>query len=121
MYLERAFWTCRAAKKPTTCFTPFHLVYSEECVMLVNVMLPSLQFLLKHGLNEGEKMKERMISLHILLMDREEAIKYYEDMSKRRLNAFNNKLKSKDIKKGMLVMRYNNALDTTFQTKFKVR
>lgn len=121
MYLERALWACRVSQKSATGFTPFQLVYGEDCVMPINVMLPSLEFILKHSLDEQEQMKERVASMHSLLLDREEAIKYYEKMSQRRANVFNEKLKSKELQKGMLVMRYNNALDSTFQTKFKVR
>ncbi|MCO5561117.1 hypothetical protein L7F22_014738 [Adiantum nelumboides] len=54
MYLERALWACRVTQKSATSFTPFHLVYGEECVMPINVMLPSLEFILKHNLIEEE-------------------------------------------------------------------
>ncbi|MCO5564639.1 hypothetical protein L7F22_018305 [Adiantum nelumboides] len=121
MYLERALWACRVTQKSATSFTPFHLVYGEECVMPINVMLPSLELILKHNLVEEEQMKERLASMHTLLLDRENAIKYYENMSQKWADAFNNKIKSKEICKSMLVMRYNSALDTTFQTKFKAR
>ncbi|MCO5611796.1 hypothetical protein L7F22_066055 [Adiantum nelumboides] len=121
MYLERALWACRVTQKSATGFTPFHLVYDEECVMPINAMLPSLEFILKHNFIEEKQLKERVAFMHTLLLDRENAIKYYENISQKRADVFNSKIKVKEICKGMLVMRYNSALDTTFQTKFKAR
>ncbi|MCO5590992.1 hypothetical protein L7F22_044968 [Adiantum nelumboides] len=102
MYLERALWACRVTQKLATGFTPFHLVYGEECVMPINVLLSSLDFILKHNLIEEEQMKKRVASMHTLLLDRENAIKYYENMSQKRADVSNNKIKAKEICKGML-------------------
>ncbi|MCO5572882.1 hypothetical protein L7F22_026641 [Adiantum nelumboides] len=117
MCLERALWACNVTQNIATGFTPFHLVYGERCVMPINVMIPSLEFILKHNLIEEEQMKERVASMHTLLLDRENAIKYYENMSQKRADVFSNKIKAKEICKGMLVMRYNSTLDTTFPNK----
>ena len=121
MYLDRALWDCKVLQKFVTSFTLFFLVYGEKCVVPINVMLPSLEFMLKHNIGEEDQLKEILIAMHTFLLDRERVVQYYEDMSQRRIDAFNEDLKEKGLQKGMLVMRYNNALDSTFQTKFKAR
>ena len=87
MYLDRALWACRVSQKSTTGFTPFFLVYGEKCVVPINVMLPSLEFMLKHNRGEEDQLKERLIAMHTLLLDRERAVQYYEDVIQRRTKA----------------------------------
>ena len=87
----------------------------------VNVMLPSLEFILKHNMAEDDRGRERWVSMHTLMLDRENAIDFYERLGQKRADAFNEKIREKGLHKGMLVTRYNNALDSTFQTKFKMR
>ena len=87
----------------------------------VNVMLSYLEFILKHDMADDDRVRERWVSMHNLMLDKENAIDFYEHLGQKRADAFNEKLKKKGLEKGILVMRYNNALESTFQTKFKVR
>ena len=43
-YLDKALWACKLAEKRSIGFSPYHLVYSKEAMVPLEVMLPSLQF-----------------------------------------------------------------------------
>ena len=51
-------------------------------------------------------------------MDRDQACDFYIEKSECRVKKFNEKLPKKHIAKEDLVMKYESALDFTFQTKF---
>ena len=63
-------------------------------------------------------MKERLLDLERLALNREEAIQYYARQAEARRKMFNKKLAPKEIKEGSLVLRYNNKFDYNESDKF---
>lgn len=76
--------------------------------MPIEVEIPSHQLLLKVGQEPGERWDGRMLDLHKLEASREEAMSYYNNQATKKRNKFNKYLKDKDLKRGMLVLRYDN-------------
>ena len=61
---------------------------------------------LLHSRQKGKgAIKERLLDLERLALNREEAIRYYAKHAKARKEKFNQKLVPKSIKKGSLVLR----------------
>ena len=62
--------------------------------------------------------KEHLLDLERLALNREEATQYYAKHAEARKEKFNQKLAPKSIKKGSLVLRYNNRLNYNKSDKF---
>ena len=72
-----------------------------------------------HSQKKGKvSLKERLLDLERLALNREGAIQYYARHAKARRKKFNKKLAPKGIKKGSLVLRYNNRFDYNKSDKF---
>lgn len=89
--------------------------------MPIEVKLTSLRILGSQVGSQKEKVQQRLMDLERLQLDREEAINHYSQEAEKRREKFNKKLASKDIKKGSLVLRYDNRFDTRKDGKFLYR
>ena len=86
--------------------------------MPIEVELSSLRVLVNGNGNVKEKLKQHILDLEKLTLNREVAMKHYvEEADKRRIK-FNKKLAVKEIKEGSLVLRYDNRFDYNKSDKF---
>ncbi|MCO5611156.1 hypothetical protein L7F22_065406 [Adiantum nelumboides] len=69
----------------------------------------------------SDQLKQRILDLERLELDQEMAIEHYATQVECRRQKFNEGLKDKELKRGMLVLRYNNRFDTRKDTKFMPR
>ncbi|MCO5549036.1 hypothetical protein L7F22_002502 [Adiantum nelumboides] len=116
-----ALWAYRTAVKTGTRFTPFHLVYGKEALLLVEVEIRAIKMLEKVLGQSGDAFKQRLLHLQEVQLDRLNTLQHYEKMQDKALGKINKKIKDKGIEKGDLVLRYNSKLDKTFQKKFQVK
>ncbi|MCO5594308.1 hypothetical protein L7F22_048337 [Adiantum nelumboides] len=117
-HLNASLWAYRTSFKASLGFTPFQLVYGQEALLPIEVELSSLCLLQTRESNPKEKMKERILALERLELDREAAILHYINQTDRRRLKFSKKLSPKIIKKGSLVLRYDNRFDYKWDDKF---
>ena len=117
-HLNGALWAYRTSFKTTLGYTPFHLVYGKEALLPIEVKLTSLRILGGQVGSQTQKVQQRLMDLERLQLDREEAINHYSQEAEKRREKLNKKLASKDIKKGSLVLRYDNRFDTRKDGKF---
>ena len=68
--------------------------------------------------NPKEKIKQRILALERLELNREEAILHYINQAEKRRLKFNKKLVTKEIKEKSLVLRYDNRFDHKKDDKF---
>lgn len=120
-HLSTALWAYRTSFKVTTQFAPFHLVYGQEAILPIEVMIPSSRLLLRVEKDAKEQWQKRLADLHKLEFTREEALGFYIEQANKRRDQFNKQLKDKGLTKGMLVLRYDSRLDTRHDTKFLPR
>ena len=64
--LPAAIWAYNTTFKEATSFTPFSLVYGQECVIPIEHELASLRFLHAHTLPFEESLQERLGTLEHL-------------------------------------------------------
>ncbi|MCO5586391.1 hypothetical protein L7F22_040331 [Adiantum nelumboides] len=115
--LPCALWAYRTAIKTGTGFSPFHLVFGKEALLPIEVEIPALKMMLKLEEANHDALKERLLYLQCLQLDRALALEHYEQV----LKTSQAKVKDKGIKKGDMVLRYNSKLDSTFQKKFQIK
>ena len=116
--MNAALWAYRTSFRTFLGFTPFHLVHGQEALLPIEVELSSLRVLL-HSQKKGKgALKERLLDLEKLALNREEATQYYARHAEARRKKFNRRLAPKGIKKGSLVLRYNNKFDYNKSDKF---
>ncbi|MCO5598922.1 hypothetical protein L7F22_053021 [Adiantum nelumboides] len=121
-HLSAALWAYRPSFITSLGYTPYHLVFGKEAILPIEVQLASLKILATK--NEGtpsDQLKQRILDLERLELDREMAIEHYATQAERRRQKFNEGLKDKELKRGMLVLRYNNRFDTRKDKKFMPR
>ena len=93
-------------------------MHGQEALVTIEVELSSLRVLL-HSQKKGKGvLKERLLDLERLAINREEATQYYAKHAEVRKEKFNQKLAPKGIKKGSLILRYNNRFDYNKSDKF---
>ena len=68
--------------------------------------------------NPKEGIPKRIFNLQWLELDRDGAIEHYEALALKRKKKFDKKLAAKKIKKGTLVLRYDNRFDNKMDDKF---
>ena len=93
-------------------------MHGQEALLPIEVELSSLRVLLHSQQKRKGAIRERLLDLERLSLNREEAIRYYAKHAKARKEKFNQKLAPKSIKKGSLVLRYNNKFDYNKSDKF---
>ncbi|MCO5590799.1 hypothetical protein L7F22_044774 [Adiantum nelumboides] len=98
-----------------------HLVYGQEALLPIEVELGSLRALAKETTSSKEKLEQRILDLQRLELDKEAFIDYYITQANKKREQFNNKVKEKKLKEGMLVMRYDSRLDLSHSKKFLQR
>ena len=68
--------------------------------------------------NPKEGIQKRIFNLQRLELDRDGAIEHYGTQALKRKKKFDKKLAAKKIKKGTLVLRYDNRFDNKMDDKF---
>ena len=96
-------------------------MYGKEALLPIEVELPAVKMLEKLLGPSSDASKERLLSLQEVQLDRVRALEHYQMAQEKTLARKNQKVKSKGILKGDLVLRYNSKLDKTFQKKFQVK
>ena len=86
--------------------------------MPIEVELSSLRVMVQHEDNPKEKLKQHILDLEKLTLNREAAMEHYAEEADKRRYKFNKKLAVKDIKEGSLVLRYDNCFDYNKGEKF---
>ncbi|MCO5590818.1 hypothetical protein L7F22_044793 [Adiantum nelumboides] len=101
----------RTAIKTGTGFSPFHLVFGKEALLPIEVEIPALKMMLKFEEAYHDALKERLLYLQCLQLDRALALEHYEQVLKTSQAKANAKVKDKDIKKGpfLLLDRFPNG------------
>ena len=93
-------------------------MYGQEAILPIEVEISSLRVLVREDGNIKEKLKQRVLDLERLTLNREASMEHYvEEADKRRIK-FNKKLAVKEIKEGSLVLRYDNLFDYNKSDKF---
>ena len=89
------------------------------CVILpIEVELSILRVMVQHEDNPKEKLKQRILDLEKLTLNREAVMEHYAEEANKRRSKFNKKLTVKDIKEGSLVLHYDNRFDYNKSDKF---
>ncbi|MCO5610104.1 hypothetical protein L7F22_064339 [Adiantum nelumboides] len=118
LHLDAALWAYRTSFKASLGYTPFQLVYGQEALLPIEVELSNLRVLQTREGSLKEKLKQCILALEKLELDREEAILHYISQAEKRRHKFNKKLKTKDIEEKSLVLRYDNKFDHKKDGKF---
>ncbi|MCO5592381.1 hypothetical protein L7F22_046383 [Adiantum nelumboides] len=127
LHVRRRFTTpyypqCNGMNERTgTGFSPFHLIFGKEALLPIEVEIPALKMMLKLEEANHDALKERLLYLQCLQLDRALALEHYEQVLKTSQAKANAKVKDKGIKKGDMVLHYNSKLDSTFQKKFQIK
>ncbi|MCO5587491.1 hypothetical protein L7F22_041440 [Adiantum nelumboides] len=99
--------------------------YYPQCNGLVKkvneVQLASLRVLASGRETPKEQLQQRILDLERLELDRTSAIEFYATQAERRRQKFNEDLKDKELKRGMLVLCYDNRFDNKKDKKFLSR
>ena len=118
-HLNAALWAYRTSFKASLGYTPFHLVYGQEAILPFEVQRrSSLRVMVQHEDNPKEKLKQHILDLEKLTLNREATMEHYAEEAEKRRYKFNKKLAVKDIKEGSLVLRYDNRFDYNKSDKF---
>ena len=120
-HLTSALWAYRTSFRTSLGFTPFHLVYGKEAILPIEVQLASLRVLAREAQPSTTHLRNHILDLERLQLDREEAIAHYAAQAEQRRLKFNEGLSAKGLKRGMLVLRYDNRFDTRKDKKFMPR
>ena len=120
-HLTAALWAYRTSFKVSMQFTPFHLVYGQEAILPIEVELSSLRLLEGRQGQPKERLKQRILDLQRLELDREAAMDYYIKQAIQQRDKINKKRKEKELEEGMMVLRYDNRLDNEHGAKFQKR
>ncbi|MCO5601992.1 hypothetical protein L7F22_056119 [Adiantum nelumboides] len=100
-HLTAALWAYRTSFKVSTQFTPYHLVYGQEALLLIEVELGSLRVLAKDATSSKEKLEKRILDLQRLELNREATTNYYIAHANKKREQFNNKVKEKKLEEGI--------------------
>ena len=99
-HLNVALWAYRTSFRTNLGFTPFHLVYGQEAILPIEVELASFRVQTINHLKSKEKLKERILQLELLQLDRDQAVEYYHQQAEKRREKFNKRLKAKNLEEG---------------------
>ncbi|MCO5607235.1 hypothetical protein L7F22_061428 [Adiantum nelumboides] len=120
-HLEAALWSYRTSFRTSLGYTPYHLVFGKEAILPMEVQLASLRVLASGRETPKEQLQQRILDLERLELNRTSAIEFYATHDKRRRQKFNEGLKDKELKRGMLVLRYDNRFYNRKDKKFLSR
>ncbi|MCO5593424.1 hypothetical protein L7F22_047438 [Adiantum nelumboides] len=96
-------------------------LFLAEALLPIEVEIPALEMIMKFEEENHDSLKERLLYLQCLQLDRALALEHYEQVLKTSQAKANAKVKDKGIKKSDMVLRYNSKLDSTFQKKFQIK
>ncbi|MCO5550284.1 hypothetical protein L7F22_003766 [Adiantum nelumboides] len=105
--LSTALWAYNTTFKEATGFTPFSLVYGQECVLPIEHELATLRFLHEHSLPLEESLKDRLGTLEHLDKWRLRAYLHQQVAKKRQTKQRAKKTKIYDSENGQLVLLYD--------------
>ncbi|MCO5600179.1 hypothetical protein L7F22_054287 [Adiantum nelumboides] len=71
----------RTAIKTSTGFSPFHLVFGKEALLPIEVEIPALKMILKFEEANHDALKENLLYLQCLQLDRALALEHYEQLA----------------------------------------
>ncbi|MCO5563739.1 hypothetical protein L7F22_017386 [Adiantum nelumboides] len=111
----------RISFKTNLGYTPYHLVFGNEAILPIKVQLASLRVLKSGRDRKSEQLRSRILELERLEHVCRAAIEHYAAQAMHRKQKFDENLKDKRLKRGMLVLRYDNRFDTRKDKKFMVR
>ncbi|MCO5557833.1 hypothetical protein L7F22_011405 [Adiantum nelumboides] len=120
-HLEAALWSYRTSFRTSLGYTPYHLVFGKEAILPIEVQLASLRVLASGRETPKEQLQKWILDLERLELDKTTAIEFYATQAKRRQQKFNEGLKDKELKRGMLVLRYDNRFNNRKDKKFLSR
>ncbi|MCO5564715.1 hypothetical protein L7F22_018382 [Adiantum nelumboides] len=121
-FLDGALWAYQTTYKEAMDFTPFHLVYGQEALQPIELKIPTIRLHEKVAQGEEEEAwADPLLTLAELEWKREAAYECYKSRAMQVKDKLNKKVKDKGIKKGDLVLRYDNRLDNHFDVKFNTR
>ncbi|MCO5605369.1 hypothetical protein L7F22_059552 [Adiantum nelumboides] len=110
-HLEAALWSYRTSFRTSLSYTPYHLVFGKEAILPIEVQLVSLRVLASGRETPKERLQQRILDLERLELDRTSVIEFYATQAERQRQKFNEDLKDKELKRGVLVLRYDNRFD----------
>ncbi|MCO5582170.1 hypothetical protein L7F22_036060 [Adiantum nelumboides] len=116
-----ALWAYRTSFKTTLGYTPYQLVFGKEAILPIEVQLSNLCVLESGRDRPNEQLRSRTLELERLELDRTAAIEHYAAQAEHRKQKFDEGLKDKGLKRGMLVLGYDNRFDTRKDKKIMVR
>ena len=93
-------------------------MHGQEALLPVEVELSSLKVLLWSQKKGKEMLKQRLLDLERLALNREDAMEHYAKQAQERKRKFNANLTPKNITKGSLVLHYNNRFDYNKSDRF---
>ncbi|MCO5560853.1 hypothetical protein L7F22_014473 [Adiantum nelumboides] len=102
-------------------YTPYQLVFGKEAILPIEVQLASLRVLESGRERPSKQLRSRILELERLELDCTAAIEHYAAQAMHRKKKFDENLKDKELKREMLVLRYDNRFDTKKDKKFMVR
>ncbi|MCO5548283.1 hypothetical protein L7F22_001740 [Adiantum nelumboides] len=120
-HLNTALWAYRTSFKTTLGYTPYQLVFGKEAILPIEVQLASLRVLASGRDRPSEQLRSKILELERLELDRTAAIEHYAAQAEHGKQKFDEGLKDKELKKRMLVLRYDNRFDTRKDKKFMNR
>ncbi|MCO5580087.1 hypothetical protein L7F22_033953 [Adiantum nelumboides] len=102
-------------------YTPYQLVFGKEAILPIKVQLDSLLVLESVRDRPSEQLRSGILELERLELDCTVAIEHYAAQAMHKKQELDENVKDKGLKRGMLVLRYNNRFDTKKDKKFMVR
>ena len=117
-HLQVALRAYRISFETSLGYTPFHLVFGKEALLPIEVQLSSLRFLASGESSQKEQLEQHSLDLERLELDKAEATNRYIAQAKHWQEKLNEGLLPKRIKKGMLVLHYDNLFDNKKDKKF---
>ncbi|MCO5574887.1 hypothetical protein L7F22_028681 [Adiantum nelumboides] len=120
-FLDGAIWAYKTTYRDATQFTPFHLVYGQEALQLIELNIPTIKLTGRQEQNNDEAWIDRLLNLVEIEWKREAAYHCYKKKALQLKEKLNEGIKDKEIKEKSLVLRHNNALDNRFNAKFEHR
>ncbi|MCO5614676.1 hypothetical protein L7F22_068960 [Adiantum nelumboides] len=118
-FLDGALWAYRTTYKDATQFTPFHLVYGQEVLHLIELQNLTIKLASKEEQGSVETWINRLLTLTELEWKRESAYRCYERKDFQLKEKLDERIKDKGIKEKSLVLHYNTKLYNRFDAKLE--